>query len=127
MKGVWRVLPSRKIPECQSKSGLLSRNTPASPSIGSVRQARPRLNGPRPIAMKSRSARSAGCARSWSDSGSRGVDKSVSQVLVGVLGEQVEDGGDVGGRGPGVEQGEFQVVAAAHLGARDDRLAGGEQ
>jgi len=53
MNGVCRWAPSRNIPACQAKSGLDSRKTPFSSAMGSVRQARPRLKGPRPIPTKS--------------------------------------------------------------------------
>src|SRR3990170_404862 len=107
MNGVWRWAPSRNMPACHSKLGFDSRKTPSSSSIGSVRQARPRLKGPRPIPMKSRVFSEA--------SGS--ADNGLSQVLLGVAGDQIEDGGDVGCLRLGVEQGELQVVAAADLGA----------
>src|SRR3954469_11061963 len=101
MNGVWRWAPSRNIPACHSKSGFDSRKTPSSPSIGSVRQARPRLKGPSPMPTKS-----------WGRDGVSGrAVKGASQVLLGVAGDQVEDGGDVAGRRLGVEQGELQVVA----------------
>src|SRR6478735_293207 len=117
MNGVWRWAPSRNIPECHSKSGLDSRNSPLSSSIGSVRQASPRLNGPRPIPMKSY-----GAVR-----GSASAVKGLSQVLLGVAGDQIEDGGDVGRGRLGVEQGELQVLAAADLRARHHGLTRGEQ
>src|SRR5690606_37177718 len=93
-KGVWRWAPSRNIPECQAKSGLDSRKTPVSSSMGSVRQARPRLKGPSPIPAKSRTVSGA----------SASAVKGLSQVLLGVAGDQIEDGADVGRRGLGVEQ-----------------------
>src|SRR5689334_17757993 len=113
MNGVWRWAPSRNMPACHSKSGLDSRKTPFSSAMGSVRQARPRLKGPRPIPTKSYGALASGSAV-----------KGLSQVLLGVAGDQVEDGGDVGRGRLGVQQGELQVVAAGHLGARDHRVAG---
>ncbi len=53
--------------------------------------------------------------------------KGFSQELLGVCGEEVEDGRDVGRRGLRVEEGELQVLAAVHLGAGHDGLTGGEQ
>src|SRR5690606_25514550 len=53
--------------------------------------------------------------------------KGLSQVLLGVAGDQVEDGSDVGRRGLGVQKGELQVVPPGDLGARDDGVPGGEQ
>src|SRR3569623_557169 len=111
MNGVWRWAPSRTMPECHSKSGLDSMNRPFSSSIGSVSAARPRLKGPSPIPMKS-------CTVFFVVSGC--AVKGVSQVLLGVAGDEVEDGSDVGEPRLGVEQGELQVLALAHLGARDD-------
>src|SRR5690606_10923333 len=120
MNGVCRCAPSRNIPACHSKSGLDSRKTPSSSAIGSVRQARPRLKGPSPIPTKS-----------WTvpvvASASGSAVKGLSQVLLGVAGDQVEDGSDVGRRGLGVQKGELQVVPPGDLGARDDGVPGGEQ
>lgn len=53
MNGVCSVTPSSIIPGCQAKPGRASRNTPSSSAMGSARQARPRLNGPSPMATKS--------------------------------------------------------------------------
>src|SRR5207248_3252703 len=97
-----------------------SRKTPSSSAMGSVRQARPRLKGPSPIPTKS-------CVAETGVEVSGRAVKGLSQVLLGVAGDQVEDGGDVVRRGLGVEQGELEVVTAAHRGARDHRVAGGEQ
>src|SRR5215468_10763517 len=105
MNGVWRWAPSRNIPACHSKFGLDSRKTPSSAAIGSVRQARPRLKGPSPIPTKSYALAVA--------SGS--AVKGLSQVLLGVAGDQIEHGGDVVRRRLGVEQGELQVVAPRDL------------
>src|SRR5215475_415467 len=116
MNGVWRWAPSRNIPACHSKPGLDSRKTASSSAMGSVRQARPRLKGPSPIPT-----------RSWVRLASGSAVKGVSQVLLGVAGDQVEDGGDVGRCRLGVEQGELEVVAAADLGARDHGVTGREQ
>src|SRR5690242_11792068 len=116
MNGVWRRAPSRNIPACHSKSGLESRKIPCRPAMGSVRQARPRLKGPSPIPTKS-----------WAGPASGRAVKGLSQVLLGVAGDQVEDGGDVGRPCLGVEQGELQVVTAADPGARDHGVTGGEQ
>ncbi len=44
-----------------------------------------------------------------------------------MAGDQIEDGRDVGGGGLGVEQGEPQVLAVAHLGAGHHGVTGGEQ
>src|SRR5690349_10824256 len=115
MNGVWRWAPSRNMPACHSKSGFDSRKTPSSSAMGSVRQARPRLKGPSPMPTKS-----------WVEEAGDGLSgravKGLSQVLLGVAGDQVEDDGHVLDRRLGVEQGELQVVAALDLRARDDRV-----
>src|SRR5690349_2980208 len=93
MNGVWRWAPSRNMPECQSKSGFVSRKSASISSSGSARQASPRLNGPRPMPSRSSGSAESEAVR---DDRSRGVDKGLSQVLLGVAGYEVEDGGDVG-------------------------------